>query len=197
MNGAKFRRRLWLASTVLLPVVVWLILRAPLVATAVAAVLAIAGAALTVGHADSVARRQRTADYRARWDHPNFVEARTVASDFLNHVGVDEAAAWAAWQESLTAGTYTKERLQFVAVLNFWEEVASAFNQDFLDNDWFRSDLAYILDDNWQRAAWFIRRYVSTKRSSASGSSPSRTSSTTWTSDPSTEPDARPTTPIC
>jgi hypothetical protein len=46
-----------------------------------------------------------------------------------------------------------------MAILNFWEEVASAFNEGLLDGDWFRSNLAWTLEDNWQRASWFIRKY--------------------------------------
>jgi hypothetical protein len=51
----------------------------------------------------------------------------------------------------------TKSRLQITAILNYWEEVASAYNQNLLDNDWFRTDLAWQLSDNWERAGWFIR----------------------------------------
>lgn len=52
-----------------------------------------------------------------------------------------------------------KERVQLMAILNYWEEVASAYNQDFLDNEWFRTDLAWQLEHNWNRAKWFIRKY--------------------------------------
>ncbi len=53
----------------------------------------------------------------------------------------------------------TKKRLQLMAVLNFWEEVSSAFNQDLLDRNWFCTDLAWELQYSWERAEWFIRKY--------------------------------------
>jgi hypothetical protein len=53
----------------------------------------------------------------------------------------------------------TKRRLQLMAVLNFWEQVSSAYNQDLLDKEWFHTDLAWELQYAWERAEWFIRKY--------------------------------------
>jgi hypothetical protein len=42
---------------------------------------------------------------------------------------------------------------------SFWEEVASAYNQNLLDNEWFKTDFAWQIRQSWERAAWFISRY--------------------------------------
>lgn len=64
-------------------------------ATAVAAGLALIGAALTLRHADATARRARTADYGARWDHPDFFASRVAAARFLE---ADESDYDRRWQ---------------------------------------------------------------------------------------------------
>lgn len=125
------------------------------VATAAAAGLALIGAVLTLDHADATARRARTAEYRARWDHPEFLPARIAAADFLDADDSEQDALWDEWNTDMES----KTRLQLMAVLNFWEQVSSAYNQDFLDNDWFRTDLAWELQYAWERAEWFIRKY--------------------------------------
>jgi hypothetical protein len=130
----------------------------PNAATAVAAGLALIGAAWTLGHADATARRTRTGEYRARWDHPEFFEARSTASDFFNAHGQEEER-WKEWKGWIEHGRATSKRLHIIAVLNFWEEVASAYNQNLLDNDWFRTDLAWQLDYNWERVKWFVRKF--------------------------------------
>lgn len=53
----------------------------------------------------------------------------------------------------------TEDRLQLMAVLNFWEEVSSAYNQDFLDSEWFSTNLGWELLFTWERAEWFLRKY--------------------------------------
>lgn len=121
-------------------------------ATATAAGLAIIGAVWTLHHSDATERRILTTGYRARWDHPDFLEARIATAEFL--ADPDKAARWHEWMTSMK----TKKRLQITAVLNYWEEVAGAYNQNFLDNGWFRTDLAWQLEDNWRRAGWFIRQ---------------------------------------
>jgi hypothetical protein len=109
----------------------------------------------TLSHADATARRTLTAEYRARWDHPDLLEARVVAAEFLDLENTDEDKRW---RERMTAMTMEK-RVQLMAILNYWEEVASAYNQGLLDNEWFRTDLAWQLEHNWNRAKWFIRKY--------------------------------------
>lgn len=125
------------------------------VATAVAAGFALIGAILALDHTDATARRARTAEYRARWDHPDLLEARIAAAEVLDTPESEQDARWEEWSSNMD----TKKRLQLIAILNFWEEVSSAFNQDFLDNDWFRSDFAWELQYTWERAEWFIRKY--------------------------------------
>ena len=62
---------------------------------------------------------------------------------------------WREWDTDMD----TEKRLQLMAILNFWEEVSSAYNQDLLDKDWFCTDLAWELQYAWERAEWFIRKY--------------------------------------
>ncbi len=138
-------------ALVLLPPYVVLIVFDANAATAVAAGIAIVGAAWTLQHSDSTARRELTTKYRARWDHPDFLEARIRTATFLADPNKEDR--WREWMTSMD----TKSRLQIAAILNYWEEVASAYNQDLLDNDWFRTDLAWQLSENWKRAGWFIR----------------------------------------
>lgn len=126
------------------------------VATAVIAGLALLGAIWTIRQADASSRRTLTAAYSARWDHPDLLEARVVASNFLRLDGTDEDARWGEWNKELLGAA---KSIQVMAILNFWEEVASAYNEGLLDDVWFRSNLAWTLEDNWDRAAWFIRRY--------------------------------------
>jgi len=126
------------------------------VATAVIAGLALIGAIWTIRQADASSRRALTAAYSARWDHPELLEARVVTSDFLRLDGTEEDARWEEWNKELLGAA---KSIQVMAILNFWEEVASAFNEGLLDDAWFRSNLAWTLEDNWARAAWFIRRY--------------------------------------
>jgi hypothetical protein len=142
----------------LLPIYGGLVVLDANTATAVAAVLALVGAALTLGHTDSTARRSRTAEYRSRWDHPEFFPARVTTGDFLSAAGAEDER-WDAWNEWVKTATETDKRLHIVVVLNFWEEVASAYNQNLLDNEWFQTDLAWQLKHNWDRSAWFISRY--------------------------------------
>jgi hypothetical protein len=127
----------------------------PNAATAVAAGLALLGAALTLSHADAAARRNRTAEYQARWDHPELLEARIAAGDFLEDASRSEDERWEKWSVDMA----TKTRLHLMAVLNFWEEVSGAYNQGLLDNDWFGKDFGWELLYNWERAEWFIRKY--------------------------------------
>jgi len=135
------------------------------VVTAFAATLALVGAVLTLGHADATARRGRTAEYRARWDHTDLRARRVAAAEFLTlgepAEGHDTAedARWELWNEWGDDTDGIGRRLDVMAVLNFWEEVASAYNQRLLDNAWFRTDLAWQMMHNWERAEWFIRRY--------------------------------------
>lgn len=120
---------------------------------------------MTLSSADAIARRGRTAEYRARWDKPDLFATRVAAAAFLT-LGADEGQArreeearweeWCSWAQDRDG---TRRRLEVMAVLNFWEEVASAYNRDFLDEPWFRTDLAWQLLHNWERAEWFIRRY--------------------------------------
>ncbi len=139
----------------LLPFYVGLVFLDANAATATAAGLALIGAVWTLSHADATTRRALTAEYRARWDHPDLLEARVVAAEFLDLTNTDEDTRW---QERTTTMTMEK-RVQLMAILNYWEEVASAYNQDFLDSEWFRTDLAWQLEHNWNRAKWFIRKY--------------------------------------
>lgn len=44
-------------------------------------------------------------------------------------------------------------------MLSFWEGAASAYNQNLLDNEWFKTDFAWQMRQSWERAAWFISRY--------------------------------------
>jgi hypothetical protein len=125
-------------------------------ATAVIAGLALIGAIWTIRQADASSRRALTAAYSARWDHPELLEARVITSDFLRLDGTEEDARWEEWNKELLGAA---KSIQILAILNFWEEVASAFNEGLLDDVWFRSNLAWTLEDNWDRAAWFIRRY--------------------------------------
>lgn len=134
-------------------------------ATASAAGLALLGAVFTLDHADVTARRARTAEYRARWDHPDLLEARIAAAEFLNAPESEHDRRWKAWQTDME----TKTRLQLMAVLNFWEAVSSAYNQDLVDREWFRTDLAWELIYAWERAEWFIRKYR-VEEKNASGS---------------------------
>jgi len=124
-------------------------------ATATAAGLALLGAVFTLDHADATARRARTAEYRARWDHPDLLDARIAAAEFLNAPDSEQDRRWEDWLTDME----TKSRLQLMAVLNFWEAVSSAYNQDLLDREWFRTDLAWELIYAWERAEWFIRKY--------------------------------------
>jgi len=134
--------------------------------TAVAATLALVGAVLTLSAADAVARRGRTAEYRARWDLPDFLDTRVAAASFLTISAEsceerrdDEDGRWERWDRWGEGGDGIRRRLEVMVVLNFWEEVASAYNHDLLDRSWFRTDLAWQLSHNWERAEWFIRRY--------------------------------------
>jgi hypothetical protein len=142
----------------LLPIYGGLVVLNATVATAVAAGLALVGAAWTLGQSDATARRTRTVEYRARWDQPAFFEARQTASDFLNVSG-SEDQRWLEWRSWVKRGRKTSERLHIMAVLNFWEEVASAYNQNLLDNEWFQSDLAWQLTHNWNRSKWFVNKF--------------------------------------
>jgi hypothetical protein len=151
-------------ALLLLPALGALIALDPGVATAAAATLALVGGLLTLLHADATARRSRTAEYRARWDHPELVDTRVAASKFLTFTSTDpdvrraeEEARWAEWNTWIAENRETKKRLQVMAVLNFWEEVSSAYNQDLLDKAWFQNDFAWQLMHNWNRAGWFIR----------------------------------------
>lgn len=127
----------------------------PSVATAVAAGLALFGAAVTLSHADATAKRNRTAEYQARWQHPELLDARIAAADFLEDASRGEDERWEEWSVDMKA----KTRLQLMAVLNFWEEVSVAYNQGLLDNDWFGRGFAWDLLYNWERAEWFVRKY--------------------------------------
>lgn len=127
----------------------------PGAATALAAGLALFGAALTLTHADATAKRNRTAEYQARWDHPDLLDTRIAAGDFLEDADREEDERWEEWSIDME----TKLRLQLMAVLNFWEEVSGAYNQGLLDNEWFGKDFAWELMYNWERAEWFIRKY--------------------------------------
>jgi hypothetical protein len=166
-RGGWFRR--WSAAA-LVGAVLLLLLYVPLaicaagIATAAAAGLALIGAVVTLDHADVTAKRGRTAEYRARWDHPDLLAARIAAADFLSVPESDQDARWREWK----AGMETKKRLLLMAILNFWEEVSSAYNQDLLDGDWFCTDLAWELQYAWERAEWFIRKYR-TEDQNASG----------------------------
>lgn len=142
----------------LLPVYGALVVLDATVATAVAAGLALIGAVWTLGQSDATARRTRTVEYRARWDDPGFFEARKTASDFLNAKGKEDQR-WLEWRSWIKRGAKTSERLHIMAVLNFWEEVASAYNQNLLDNEWFQSDLAWQLTHNWNRSKWFVNKF--------------------------------------
>lgn len=145
-------------ALLLLPVYGGLVALDAAVATAVAAGFALVGAGWTLVHNDATARRSRTFEYRARWDDPSFFEARETASDFL-YVRGSEDDRWHEWRCWIERGCRTAERLHIMAVLNFWEEVASAYNQNLLDNDWFRTDLAWQLTHNWNRSKWFVRKF--------------------------------------
>jgi hypothetical protein len=147
---------LWRTSAAVLtvPFIVLAVLD-PEGATAVAAGLALVGAVWTLDHADRLARRARTAEYRARWDHPEFLDTRVAAAEFLSSSEKSGDERWDEWLSTMDA----KHRLQVMAVLNYWEEVASAYNQDLLDGAWFRTDLAWQLEHNWGRAGWFIRKF--------------------------------------
>lgn len=136
------------------------------IVTAFAATLALIGAVLTLGHADATARRGRTAEYRARWDHPDLHATRVAAADFLAIPSTEqeareeaEDARWQLWCRWARGSMGTRRRLEVMVILNFWEEVASAYNHRLLDNAWFRTDLAWQMMHNWERAEWFIRRY--------------------------------------
>lgn len=157
-HGGWFRRLgavKLLAAALLLAVYVPLAICLSDVATAVAAGVALVGAAATLEHADATARRARTAEYRARWDHPELLAARIAAAEFLNAQESEQDKRWLEWDTDMG----TEKRLQLMSVLNFWEEVSSAFNQDLLDRDWFCTDLAWELLYSWERAEWFIRKY--------------------------------------
>jgi hypothetical protein len=141
------------------PAFAWLIVSDATAATAAAAGLALIGAVVTLDHAATTARRTLTADYRARWDHPDLLEARVVTSEFLNLKASDADKRWKEWRGWIRRNTETKKRLQIMAILNYWEEVASAYNQGLLDAAWFRADLAWQLRHNWDRAGWFILKF--------------------------------------
>lgn len=141
-----------LFALVALPPYIGLIVLDADAATAGAAGLALLGAVWTLHHSDATARRELTTEYRARWDHPDLLEARSLTADFL--ADPDKEGRWQEWMTNMD----TKKRLQITAILNYWEEVASAYNQDLLDNAWFRTDLAWQLNENWKRAGWFIRK---------------------------------------
>lgn len=146
------------ALVVLLPFIGLIVIDAS-VATAVAAAFALLGAVWTLSQAEATARRTLTAEYRGRWDHSDLLDARIATSDFLSLRGTDADARWHEWEEWLKTGAETKKRLQVMGMLNYWEQVASAYNQGFLDRAWFRTDLAWLLKHNWDRAGWFIRKF--------------------------------------
>lgn len=128
-------------------------------ATGTIAALALIGGILTLSHGDATARRTRTAEYRARWEHPELLDARVATTEFLTLSDADEEVRWSEWTRWVGEGRKTKTRLQVMTILNFWEEVGSAYNQDLLDQRWFRTDLAWLLEQNWERAGWLIRRF--------------------------------------
>jgi hypothetical protein len=147
------------ASLLIVGFVAIIFVAGPEIATAIAAAVALVGGIATLSHADTTARRSRTATYRERWDSPDLLDARVVTSEFLTLYGSNEDARWQQWNEWIEKNLEARKRLQIMAILNFWEEVAGAFNQDLLDDSWFRTDLAWLLKGNWERASWFIRKF--------------------------------------
>lgn len=132
-------------------------------ATAVAAGLALIGAAWTLKHSETASRRSLTAEYRARWERPELIAARVAVADFIELENADEDSRWREWKETMDV----EARLRLVAVLNFWEAVGTAYNHDLLDNDWFRDELAWEMQYSWERAGWFIRKFRVEDRNAA------------------------------
>jgi hypothetical protein len=127
------------------------------VATALAAVLALGGAAGQLDHNRKTARLTLTYAYQARWHNPEMIQVRLEAAGLLKLDGTDAAARWQVLQTLVQARDPVAISVEIV--LGFWEDVAGAYNIGLLDEQLFRSGLAYTMLQNWDRASWLIRKF--------------------------------------
>jgi hypothetical protein len=121
------------------------------VATAGIAVFALVGVIIQLGQNRRHARADRAHQYLERYGDPREISLNAMLYDFIKVEPVEEAGRQELWQRMPS-----KQRLEIIHGLNFWEELAGMYHRHLVDRrivrDYFGgSAIAY-----WQWAQWFI-----------------------------------------
>lgn len=99
----------------------------------------------------AIERRRRVYEHQAALNGRDFAEMTAEAVQFFELFRRGAATAVPSWQKSLIA-----VKMRVIAVLNFYELVASEYNAALLDRDIANPNLAYAAVSIWDRAEPFI-----------------------------------------
>lgn len=99
----------------------------------------------------TIERRRRVYDHQAALNSREFAEMTAEAVQFFELFRSNAASAVPSWQKSLIA-----VKMRVIAVLNFYELVASEYNAALLDRDLANPNLAYATVEIWDRAHPFV-----------------------------------------